>query len=255
MKLNKDELINEIWLSLLSEWNLPENLYLETGQELMKGVEQGFGTTILKAKHTGDFATLKALHENIYIFSAAKTFQNTLDIRMSLFDEKGYKRSFSDFKKDAGVIFDVYNDVWLKTEYETAISQAYSTSLWQTIQEEKDVLPYLRYQTAKNESVCPICAPMDGTVRHVDDAFWGWANPPLHFKCHCIVIQETADTKMTPKTKLPDEKNVPDMFRMNPGKDKYIYPSTGEYPHPYFKVADKYKVFKRDNFGLSIPPV
>jgi SPP1 gp7 family putative phage head morphogenesis protein len=252
-KVNKDEIIAKIWQNHLSEWNLPENLYLETGDELMSGVQQGFGSTLLKVKHTGDFATLKALHDNVYVFSAAKTFQNTLDIRKVIFDDQGYKRSFSDFKKDADTIFDVYNEIWLKTEYETSITQAYATSQWESIEEEKDVLPYLRYQTTRSESVCPVCADFDGMVRHVNDSFWNWATPPLHFKCHCLLIQEDVNTKMTLKSDLPEKTEVPEMFRMNPGKDKYVFPSKGEYAHPYFKVAQKYLIYKNANFNLKIP--
>jgi SPP1 gp7 family putative phage head morphogenesis protein len=255
MKVNKDEIINNIWLNLLSEWNLPENLYLETSQELMKGVQQGFGSTLLTVKHTGDFATLKQLHDNIYVFSAAKTFQNTLDIRRVIFNEQGYKRSFSDFKKDAGQIFDVYNDVWLKTEFDTSITQAYAASQWDSIEAEKDVLPFLRFQTTHSDSVCPVCREFDGKVRHVNDPFWNWATPPLHFSCHCLLIQENPETKMTLKSDLPSDKEVPEMFRMNPGKDKYVFPTKGQYEHPYFKVAQKYLIFKNNNFGLTIPEV
>ena len=253
MKIDKENIINSIWNSFITEWNPSEELYQETGKELEKGVYQGFGETLMQVKHTGDFETLKALHDNVYIFSAAKTFQQTLDIRRVIFDENGYKRAFNDFKKDASKIFDIYNDVWLKTEYDTAITQAYATSQWQEIEKEKNILPYLTYQTSKDEATCPICAPFDGMTRHVNDPFWNYATPPLHYKCRCLLIQMPDDTKMTNKIELPKESIVPEMFRFNPGKDKYIFPATGEYAHPYFKVAEKYKIFKQNNFGFEIP--
>ena len=148
----------------------------------------------------------------------------------------------------------MYNDNWLRTEYNTAVRTAQMGAEWNSIQEDKDIFPYLKYITAKDERVRHNHAEFDGVIRPVDDPFWDTHTPPNGFNCRCRLIQLNEDDDVF--TVTPDEniKNMSDpdsdLFAFNPGKNKYIFDPS----HPYFTVEDRYKVAKENNFGFPTPP-
>lgn len=45
----------------------------------------------------------------------------------------------------------------------------------------------VRWVTAADESVCPICAPLDGKTALVGEGFDGIAAPPAHPRCRCTL--------------------------------------------------------------------
>lgn len=251
----------QVYNKIIDEYRLPEYLYLFTGEKLLEGVFQGYGKTLKEISLASpDYKILKSLHDNVYIFSSAKTFQQVQDTKKVVFDEKGFKRSFNEFRIDAEKINEIYNgykvpENWLRAEYDTAVSQANSAAYWQEIEKEKDILPVLQFQAVGDDATCPICRPFDNKIRHVDDSFWNYAMPPLHFRCRCLVIQQDDSFKQTLKSELPKEREVSELFRFNPGKQNYIFESKGEAMHPYFKVAERYKLFKDNNFGMKIPKI
>lgn len=254
-----DQFYFEIYNKIIDEYHLPEYLYLATSEKILSGVYQGFGGNFNEILlNNPNYKVLKSLHDNIYVFSAAKTFQQIQDTKKLIFDEKGFKRSFNDFRKDAEKINEIYNgyrvpDNWLKTEYNTAISQANSAAYWQEIEAEKEILPYLQFQTVGDDAVRPEHQEFDNIIRRVDDPFWDYAMPPLDWNCRCTVIQLDSSYSPTPKTGLPPKKNVDKFFQFNPGKENYIFESKGKDMHPYFKVAERYKLYKDNNFGMRIP--
>lgn len=57
----------------------------------------------------------------------------------------------------------------------------------------------LRWGTARDEIVCPICGPFDGqTITKYQRAFPGGYFPPAHPNCRCDVTEETAFTMNVP---------------------------------------------------------
>lgn len=252
-----------IYNGFITEWTLPANLYNNTASYLLKGLFQGYGKTFSEVGlNSIDYNVLKSLHDNIYVFSSAKTFQQVKDIQALIFDANGNKRPWNKFRDDAKKVNTIYNgyktpDNWLKTEYNTAISQANSAAYWQQIQAEKETLPYLKFQTVKDAAVRPEHRKFDNVIRRVDDPFWNYAMVPLDFNCRCIVIQVDASfaKKETPKSDLPPESEVGKLFRFNPGKDNYIFETKGQNMHPYYKVEERYKLYKQNNFGMQIPKI
>lgn len=248
------KLIADIYAGTVSEHDLPESLYHAIADYLKSGVYKGFGATI-ESVAVGDAELLADLRENIYMFSAAKTYQQVKEMTEATIDNDGNVRNFNDFKKDADQIFDTYNKDYLKTEYDTAIGQSQMAVKWSDIEQQKDVLPYLAYSTIGD--ACDICAPLDGLTAPVDDPIWDDIMPLNHFNCECIVEQmddeegkasETPDDEKEEKySKATD--NMDDTFKMNPGKDGYVFSPD----HPYFTVPKEDKEFARNNFDLPIP--
>jgi hypothetical protein len=257
-----EKLISDLFNGKVSETELPENLYHATADYLRAGLYKGFGIDFDKltaqiAKGTGlfiesDLELLTELRENIYMFSAAKTFQQVKEMTEKLTNDSGTATPFNEFKKAAGEIFDTYNENYLKTEYNTAIGQGASAVKWTEIEKNKEVLPLLRYSTIGD--ACDICAPLDDLTAPVDDPIWDSVMPLNHFNCMCIVVQEEEDVKVTPTGEKDDifdtvTGRMDDVFKMNAGKDGVVF--NGD--HPYFNVPKEYKDFAQKNFDLKIP--
>lgn len=258
-------LLDGIYDGSITEYELPQDLYYAIADYLKKGLYEGFGNTLSKLSENltsgggslNDLELLAELRSNIYMFSAAKTFQQVKEMSSALISDEGTLRSFSAFKKEAIDIFGLYNETWLKTEYNTAIGQAQEAVKWQRIEEQKDILPYLKYHAVLDPHTSIICRPLDGIVAKVGDPIWSKVAPLNHFNCRCLLLQvdeEEGLKDLTPngdKLKRVDavEAEMQDVFKMNAGKDRYVFNGN----HPYFEVAKRDKEFAKNNFDLPIP--
>lgn len=241
-----ERIIYDIYNGTINLRNLDVHTYLKTARKLSEGVFEGFGKNMDgMLLNTPDYQMLNSLRENVYIFSGAKTYQETRAVS-SLLTSDGKISSFSDFNKKAKSVLNDYNKNYLTAEYNSAIAQSRSASQWMDIEADKDVLPYLKYRTAHDGRVRPEHAQLDGIIKHVDDAFWSSYMPQNGWNCRCGVIQ-LEKGKVTDTKNLVVE-NVPDIFKMNAGKDKIIFSPK----HPYFDVAERDKEFAKRNFDLPL---
>lgn len=235
----------------------PQNaqmLYAATFNQLFGAIENGWG-----AIESPAFDVVRKLETNINIFSGAKTWKNIWDVQRNIFDEDGFKRSFNNFKKIAKGYMQIYNETWLRTELTTAVTSARQARYWETIWTEREDLPYLMYQTVGDLRVRPDHQVMDGIIKRVDSSFWNDHYPPNGFNCRCVVIQLASgkETKISKFRMDRIERGMPEIFKMNVGKDKYIFNPK----HPYLqaeglprpKVAELFKIQKKDNFGFTKP--
>jgi SPP1 gp7 family putative phage head morphogenesis protein len=256
-----NDLINGIFNGSITEYNLPDNLYFAIADHLKKGVYKGFGIDFDKLSKgesikfdAKDLELLTELRENVYMFSAAKTFNEVLDFKGALVNENGDIKSFKEFKQDMFSLDEQYNKNWLRTEYDTAYGQAQNAVAWNEFEKNKDVLPNLRYSAVVDENTSDICAPLDGIVLPIDDPFWNTFMPLNHFNCRCLVTQEdetvmvTSESEVKELTKTPSEE-MQDAFKMNSGKKGVVFSEK----HPYFDVDKKYKELAENNFNLPIP--
>lgn len=173
---------------------------------------------------------LTRLTQNVFSFSAAKNYQELRTITSALCDEEGHLRSFPDFRDQVSAINAKFNQAWLQTEYDTCIATATQSARWQQFQEQKNLFPYLRYQTAGNESVRDEHRALDGVTKRVDDPFWRTYYPPNGWNCRCEAIQVPEDdVQETPEGsyKAPF---IPQLFRTNSGQTGLIFPKG----HPYY---------------------
>ena len=246
-------LLDGIYSGKITEYDIPQDLYFAIADYLKSGVYHGFGGSL--SEFSGkDFELLNELRENIYMFSAAKSYQQIKDIGSLMLDENGDRVSNSEFNRLGAERFDTWNSAYGRSEYNTAVAQATMAGKWNEIQENKDLLPILTYSTIGD--ACDICAPLDGLTAPVDDPVWNEVMPTNHFNCECTVSQHEEGTELTPddeKEQIFDQvtKEMDDCFRMNPGKDGYIFSPD----HPYFHVEPKDREFAKSNFGLPIPSV
>lgn len=245
------KLLDGIYDGSITEYDLPDDLYGAIADYLKKGVYEGFGKTLYQA--TGkDLELLAQLRDNVYMFSAAKTFQQVKDISGLLIDEAGNLRTSKEFNALGAAAYDTWNNVWGKTEYNTAVGQANQANKWLEVEKNKSFLPNLRYSAVMDPNTSDICRPLDGMVAPVDDPVWNTIAPLNHFNCRCVLEQVDEDTKPTEGNGdrvKGVENEMQDLFKMNCGKDGYIFKED----HPYFQVEKKDKAYAERNFDLPIP--
>jgi SPP1 gp7 family putative phage head morphogenesis protein len=242
-----ERIIYDIYVGTINLRNLDVSSYLKVARKLTDGVFEGFGKNIDgMLMNTPDYKMLNALRENVYVFSGAKTYQETRQIS-SLLTTDGAISSFGDFKKKAVNIFDTYNKNYLTAEYNSAIAQSRSVSQWMDIEAESEVLPYLKYRTAGDGRVRPEHAELDGITKLVGDSFWNLYYPPNGWNCRCGVIQ--LDEGDVTDTKGFKGDSVPDIFRFNAGKERIVFSPK----HPYFDIAPRDVEFAKLNFNLPLP--
>jgi len=235
-----------VYYGVYGPHRLDVGMYLKIAKRLFSGVEKGYKKTFIDLiSGSEDYIMLKALQENVYIFSAAKEYQQLVDMSKLLVGNNRVT-NFNDFKKAANVIFETYNKDWLRTEYNSAIAQSRTASQWQDIVKQQYQFPMLTYQTAGDSRVRPTHAELDNISRPVNDKFWDNYMPPNGWNCRCHVEQNDTSTK-TNLQGFKQPSDVPDIFMFNAGKEKIIFSKK----HPYFNVKDVR--FAKQNFGMPMP--
>lgn len=241
-------IMSGIYAGTITSENLSFSMYDTISGELIKNVNRGFGQ-VDTSGNEAIISLLKDFQENTYVFSGAKTHEQTKALSALVFDSDGRKVPFSQFKKEAEEILDTFNKNWLQAEQRTAIAQANAGRDWERIQDQKGTLPNLKYTTAGDNRVRAEHNDLDGIVRPVDDSFWADNYPPNGWRCRCDVDQLASGT-VTPLSEMVKMRNVEpisELFRMNAGIDRVVFPLE----HPYFKGATKEQL--ETNFGFGIP--
>lgn len=243
----KDSVLQGIWAGIITIFNLPVIVYDENKDTLHSGIDEGYVTGVSPSDI--DIETVSSFKDNATLFSSSKTFQQVNDMSLMVFDEDGFVRPFSEFKKDADVVFETYNEQWLKTEFNTAVAQSQSASQWVDIVEDSEIFPLLKYQTADDERVRHEHSLWDNIVRPVEDPFWDTHMPQNGWNCRCTLIQlEAGESPLTSLNGIPRNKDK--VFSHNPVKTQMIWQESGQGAHPYFVVDEQYEDLKDDNFGL-----
>lgn len=240
-----ERLLKQIYSGEINEKNLPVDLYEQIAEYLKSGLYKGFGST-LETVSEANREILSDLRENVYLFSAAKTYQFTKATSDLLVNEEGQIKPFNQFYAQGQQVYGQYNEDWARAEYVTTIGQAQMAEQWQSIEANKEILPLLTFST--NGQACIECAPFEGLTALVDDPIWDTCTPLLHFNCQCIIIPSD-DAEPSTKEFINDlpMDNIPDDFKNNPGKTGQIFTND----HPYFE--DVLKSAAANNFGLEIP--
>lgn len=189
---------------------------------------------------TPDAEMLTRLVRDVWHFSAAKNYQEMRDLTLLLKDDKGRLREFEDFKKAAEGVIDRYNEIWLKTEYNFAVSSSQSAARWVEFEKEASVIPNLKYQTVGDDHVRLAHQALDGIIRPVNDSFWITHYPPNGWGCRCEVVQSLEGYgKVTPDNDIPVV-DIPKIFETNLAKTGLIYPKN----HPYYNGVPKAEISK-----------
>lgn len=202
-------------------------------QDLMRGVHKGIGKRTIDWNNP-DTDMMQHLTENVYQFSAAKTYQELRDMTSAIHDGEKV-RNFDEYEKEVNSIIGKYNRNWLITEYNQAIAAAQSAARWNDYMKHAQDMPYLQYQCIMDANTRPEHIALHGIIKRIDDPFWDKYMPPNGWGCRCEAIQlpgssyqETPDDNIHPF-------GVPDMFKTNFGKQGMVFPPE----HAYYKGMPK----------------
>lgn len=248
-----EEFAKKVYEGDIDAGELDADFFLATGDEFVKGLSEGYPIDISNVPYNSvDVLARQQLMTNIYAFSGAKNFSQLTELRNKLVDKDGNLVSFSDFKKEAQKINAQYNVNWMKTEYDNAVNSSISAANWHRLNADKDLYPYLVYETVGDSNVRYEHQLLDGTKLPVDDPFWNTHYPPNDWGCRCDV-SNSDDPNGSTTTDQALEKGKGAirnrMFKNNPGKSGQIFKSS----HPYFKSApfDLQSLSAVDHYGLK----
>ena len=129
-------------------------------QKLVKSYFNFFKSSIIEGYGKGDFTTIdtqtiKALTENVFNFSQAKTANELKDINKLLLDKNGLIKLFDVFKEDVLSLHKNYNEAYLQAEYIFSVTASQNTRLWNDAMANNAINPYLKYITVGDQLVRP----------------------------------------------------------------------------------------------------
>ena len=207
-------------------------------QRLVKSYFNFFSASVVEGYGKGDFTTIdtntiKALKENVFNFSQAKTASELKEMNKLLLDDNGIIKLFDVFKEDVLNLHKNYNENYLQAEYIFAVTSSQNTRLWNDAIKNNGINPYLKYITVGDKLVRPGHKAMNNITLLSTDSFWNKYYPPNGWRCRCTV-QSLRDTKKTTDLATKNialiEKDTPDYFKRNFANEQIIFDST----HPYF---------------------
>lgn len=175
---------------------------------------------------------------NILQFSAAKNVTEQAAVNQQIHEalfKDGKKVTYSEFKNSVNGVVKQFREDWLKTEYRTAVNSVAMAQQWAAIESSKDLYPYWRYRTQRDNSVRDTHRMLDGKIFSVSDAAGARIFPPNDWNCRCFAEQMSeaaarelsGDIQSTTQTEALLQSDVAEEFRVNPSQR--IMPNTGSY--------------------------
>ncbi len=157
----------------------------------------------------------------------ASFLKNAKDFAQAKYDT--YLKNIKDLSKEEAKL-----QYLLLQSYSEAESNHFQASMqmaseWQSILDDEDLYPNLRYQAVGDKNTRPDHLALSGIVKPVKDAFWDKYYPPISYRCRCTVRQEEESVKVTKGTPK-DLPKIPKGLEGNPGKTGYAFSQN----HPYF---------------------
>jgi hypothetical protein len=242
-------LLNKIYLGIITSKNLPLELYLQIAGILESAVYEGFGNDLNKDTKPAEVKTLTSMRTNVYHFSAAKVYQMVRQVEVNRTTAKGMVSEVKFLQKSESIVSD-FLGAYMFAEKDHSVEAGRAGGNWNKILVQKSI-PYLEYQTMKDNRVRPAHVYLDGIIRQADDKFWDTFYPPNGWMCRCKTrrTRKGEDTSLESFDMEEALQNVPKEFRYNFGKLGIVFSKD----HPYFKIPRKDKPFSRNNFNLPFP--
>jgi SPP1 gp7 family putative phage head morphogenesis protein len=213
----------------------------ETNRILQLGMNKGIADNLPPDE------MIQRLQKDVFVFSACKTHIELREVSALLMDDDNKIRSFQKFSREAAAIGKLYNENYLRAEYNHAVGSAEMAAKWAALDQEGERY-YLQYRTAADDRVREDHAALHNITLPANDPFWDKYYPPNGWNCRCTVVEVNKDKYPASNSAEASQKGLKattiigrdgkdrgEMFRFNPGKQKVIFPPH----HPYRKVQDK----------------
>ena len=130
---------------------------------------------------------LAPVHAKSFTVAGAPTVDFAADMHTAIAKAISNGTTITDFRKDFDAIVAkhgwAYNGKrgWRTSViFNTNMRTARMAAKWQTIQDNKDIAPYLEYVAVLDGRTTSMCKSWSGIIRHADDGFWDTHYPPNH---------------------------------------------------------------------------
>lgn len=187
-------------------------------------------------------------------FSAAKNDAENKMLQSLVFDENKVRKGYSEFKRDAKEVTDIFNDTWLRTEYDTSVRQVVTGEQFKRYRDDKDIYPYWRYLRTISMHPRDEHLKLVGNVYRIGDPEGDKVAPPDGFNCGCgteqlseMDMEENGYTARTAEEARKDLKDVNAQFRFNPA-DQGILPKES---HSYFEALPNANAANGELFNIT----
>lgn len=233
-KADWERIYDEIASRVLKEnsYDINAETHLKTAKHLMAGVYKGLGGGTIS--YDEDRAVLvEYLQRNIYAFSAAKSFVQMQYYRDMMIGEDGKLLSFESYRKRIANAGEIFNNTYLRAEYDNAYQSAIMAHKWDTMNTD-----YLQYTTVGDSNVRPEHKALDKFTAPKSDVVWRRIYPPNGWNCRCTVVpgkEAMSEQKMTAieAGRIMKEHLKDSPFDNNVGLSRIIFKDN----HPYFQNA------------------
>lgn len=228
-------------------------LFRFTHSQLIQAAHEGFRHGGGKVSSVGfvyeadDDAYLVALEQNLYHFSASKTLAEMNELNRIFRESK----SFEEFRQKAQETTKIFNETWLKTEYQTAVSVAESASTYRRLIAQTNVFPFWEYRTVGDDRVRQEHQDIDGLILPADDPRWKKIMPPNGWNCRCYIVprmtHEVANVDMAEMRRRCDKffgstewsRCEAQGFGINRADEAQIFTANQMYIHKFADMSSK----------------
>jgi SPP1 gp7 family putative phage head morphogenesis protein len=241
-----DGVIDQIFKGTYKNLIIPE-VALQTAQILWKAVRTEWGKTEDTTIESNQRKWLNRVNNNIYAFSAAKSYAQLKELKEAVFESDGAVKPFTKFRDSAKAILGKYNELWLETEYEAVKRSTIMGRQWLDIERDQDIYPFLEYVTAGDERVRQSHRALEGITLPVNSPFWKQYYPPNGWLCRCTVKKKKSG-KLSDLAKATEtaQADTPEYWRKNVGtSDIFEKDNT-----PYFKDLPNRPLRAVQDYGL-----
>jgi len=137
-----------------------------------------------------------------YAFTVARVDSESLvaELRDKLADAVAQGQTREEFAAGVNAAFDAagvtrLHPYHLQTVFETNVMAAYSAANWDLLHSDaaRGLFRFYEVNVVEDERTCPICGPLGGVRKAVDDPFWETRWPPYHMRCRCTILALDAD--------------------------------------------------------------
>lgn len=210
-----------------------------TASALNQAVQKGIG------RHKPSDIMVRRLQEANYVFSGFKTFHEMKEAFPSLLDEGGNRKPFKQFLNDVQTVNEKYNRLYLKAEYDFAVTSAEMAAKWEQYEADGDRY-LLQYRTAGDSKVRESHRKLDGITLPPSSPFWNEYFPPNGWRCRCTVTQvrrgkypESDEREALGNGTQATAGKHQEMMRFNPGKRMACFPAYNPYTINRCDTCDK----------------
>lgn len=245
-----DDIYRQIAEDLFSQQTVKINadLHLKTAKKLINAVNKGLEFSGLTDDENRKKLAEK-LKQNIYPFSAAKSFTQMQYYRNMMIGENGTIIGKDSFIKKIADTGEIFNKKYLEAEYENAYYSAIMADKWDRFGED-DIL---EYSTAGDSQVRPSHKALDKFAAPKSDPVWRRIFTPNGWGCRCNVVPGKSNSVGKVMTSVEADrmmkvelKGTP--FDNNVGLSKVIFKND----HPYFINANGKELnLSWEQYGLS----